>query len=878
MRFFRQFFAPVLLATAAPLIAQPAQQASSPSVPQGLLPTVAAPSAYRIDLTIVPERERFSGHVEIDIDVKEASQSLFIHGRDLAMHKVAARVGRQVIAASYAEVDSLGVARLDFARPLPAGKATLVFDYDAPFGASPSGLYRVKVADKWYAWTQFQSIDARAAFPGFDEPGHKTPFTVSLTAPAGQTALTNAPQTGEETVGTLVKHSFAPTLPLPTYLMAFVVGPMAVAEGSVAPTPERAKPLPVRVVATEPNSEKLAFALENTGPIVTLLERYFGTPFPFPKLDQIASPVMQGAMENAGADIYGDPILLLGKIPPVGQQQLFGMVVAHELAHQWFGDLVTPKWWDDLWLNESFANWMGYRIGDEWRPDLKIGVGAIDEAFQAMNTDALTAGRPIRQPIKSNAEIDSAFDAVTYGKGGQVVSMIASYLGDEKFRNGVRLHMDRHAYGSASSEDFFASLAEAAGDPRIVEALKSFVHQQGVPVVKLARATNGLTVSQSRYHLLGSQVPAQSWLIPLCVKLGEARQCSLLDRPTATLPLTGAGAIMPNADGTGYYRFSLDEAEWVRLIEAGPGLEPGEALALNDSLWADMRAGHAAPSLLVKAARSMAGHAYSEAATEAGDRLAGLRRRGLFPGKTLDAYKATLDAIYAPMLAELGFDPRAGAYAADDPDRRARRGSLVSLLAGEAKDKGVRDTLVAAMKADLAGDAGALDLSFLSAALGAYVAQGGQAVAGDLFTRALASEDTVRRGAMLSALAGSGDPAIAQWLISRFGQEGLRPTDTLRMVRGMASEPATRALAIDWLVANYDSVVTGAGIFAAASLPGITQSGCSAAEADRAEAALRPKVVQYQRGALELDRAIEQIRACAALRTARGREIASMFD
>ena len=204
--------------------------------------------------------------------------------------------------------------------------------------------------------------------------------------------------------------------------------------------------------------------------------------------------------------------------------------------HQWFGDLVTPAWWDDIWLNESFANWMGYRIGNEWRPDLKINVGAIDEAFRAMNTDALKAGRPIHQPIKTSGEIDSAFDAVTYGKGGQVVAMIAAYLGDEKFRDGVRLHLNRHAYGNASTEQFFAALAEAAHDPRVLTALKSFVDQQGVPVVRVERTAGGLAVSQKRYAMLGTDIAPETWTIPLCIRIGETRQCSLLDKTSATLP------------------------------------------------------------------------------------------------------------------------------------------------------------------------------------------------------------------------------------------------------------------------------------------------------------------------------------------------------
>jgi aminopeptidase N len=386
---------------------------AAPEVPTGILPDVATPLAYRLELTVVPERERFSGHAEIDVTLKEKTRSLHLHGRGLRVSRAHALVAGRKIKARYREVEASGVARVDFTRALPAGKATLVFEYDAPFGDSASGLYRVKVADEWYAWTQFQSIDARAAFPGFDQPGYKTPFTVTLHTRPGDMAISNAPETSSERHGDLVAHSFAPTRPLPTYLMAFVVGPFVSVSGEVPPNAYRATPLPVRVVGTKPYADRLDFALKNTLPIVELLEQYFGSAFPFPKLDQIGSPIMPGAMENAGADIYGDTLLLFGEDAPIRQKQAFGMVVSHELAHQWFGDLVTPAWWDDIWLNESFANWMGFRIGNEWRPDLGIGAAALEDGFSAMDTDALKAGRPIHQPIATNGEIDSAFDGIT---------------------------------------------------------------------------------------------------------------------------------------------------------------------------------------------------------------------------------------------------------------------------------------------------------------------------------------------------------------------------------------------------------------------------------------------------------------------------------
>ena len=315
------------------------------TVPQGKLTDAARPRAYRLDLTVDPSREDFSGHVEIDATLTAPSIFVDLHGRDLAMTRATASVGGQTFIGKWFQVEDSGVARLVFDQPLPAGAVTFSFDYRAPFGNGPAGMFHVKVGDDWYSWTQFESIDARAAFPSFDEPGFKVPFTVTLRTLPGQMAVSNTPELSNTPEGGLAVHRFAETLPLPTYLVAMMVGPFVSVEGTVPPTPQRAKPLPVRIVTTKQNAGKIAFALEGTKGIVAHLESYFNQPFPYPKLDQITSPIMPGAMENAGADLYADPILVLDDQASTSHKRTFGMVVSHELAHQWFGDLVTPAWW-----------------------------------------------------------------------------------------------------------------------------------------------------------------------------------------------------------------------------------------------------------------------------------------------------------------------------------------------------------------------------------------------------------------------------------------------------------------------------------------------------------------------------------------------------
>jgi hypothetical protein len=844
------------------------------NAPKGKLPDTATPKAYRLDFTILPEADRFSGHDEIDLNFNHPAKSLYIHGRDLDVTKAVAKVGGKTVPATWTQVDDTGTARLDFASEVPAGPATLAFDYSGAFNDSASGMFHVKVDDKWYSWTQFESIDARAAYPGFDEPGFKTPFTVSVTTHPGMVVVGNSPETGvTKAARGMEKHQLAETKPLPTYLVAIDTGPFVHKKGMIPPNAERSWPMPYGAVATQAQKDKMDYVMAETPRIVSLLENYFGQPFPFPKLDQIGTPIMPGAMENAGADTYGDSIIYLAPGATVGNKQGFGMVVAHELSHQWFGDLVTPAWWDDIWLNESFANWMGYRIGNEWRPELKIGTGALEEGFGAMNTDALDVGRPIHQAINENSEIDSAFDNITYGKGGQVVAMIAAYLGDEKFKQGVRLHLNRHRYGNATSEQFFEAIADAAKDPQVLAAFKSFVDQPGVPLVEVRRAGDGLVATQSSYAFIGHSPAARSWTIPFCVRVGETKQCSLLGQKTNSIAIAGNGAIMPNVGGTGYYRFDLAPEDWKALIATSASLSPGEAIATTDSLWAAFRAGKAPASWLIDEARAMAANPDASASVTPGGRLSGLRALGLIPQSSEADYRALMESIYAPRLTAVGFDPAFGVYGNDDPDKQQLRQQLVALMAFDAHDPAVRATLKAAAEKYLAGDTKAIDPGFRGSGLAVLAEDGGLAEVKKLVETGLSSEDPVLRQAALGAASASGHADAANYLFA-LDDKRLRSFDKLMMLGGLIGTPATRSLAADWIFANFDKLMaSGNGVFITSRLPGMFNSQCSAAAADKVDQLLGPKVMKAKTGVLEYQRTLERIRNCAALKDAKGAEI-----
>ena len=851
--------------------------AAQAQVQAGELPDVARPLRYRINLTVDPAKPRFSGRTEIDIDLRDETSLLYIHGQELNVVKAEANTGRMAgIPVTYRQVHPSGVAELRFARPLRPGRHTLSFSYDAAFRTGAEGLYRAKVGEDWYAWTQMEPVDARRMFPAFDEPRHKVSYTLTVSAPAAMTVVANTPEeSARPGAGGLTEHRFRPTLPLPTYLVAIGVGAFDMAEASVPPNDVRATPLPLRIIATKGQRGRMDYALAETPRIVALLERYFGTAYPFEKLDQLASPIMGGAMENAGLITYGDPIILLDKDAPLSQQRDFGMVVAHEIAHQWFGNLVTPRWWDDLWLNESFAEWMGHRIANEWRPDIGTRPAQIDEALTAMDGDSRAVGRPIRQPIATTDQIGAAFDNITYSKGGHVIGMFERFIGSEPFQRGVRLHLQRHARGNATADQFFQSIAEGSGNAEIAPAWRSFVDSQGVPYVRFSGGPGSYTLTQSRYRPIGVVYAGDDpvYRVPVCASSGEGRQCTLMEgREDVLRPVIGTAPWMSgNADGAGYYRYDLPEAEWNRLLRAGATLPAGDAMAAADSLWAGFVAGRVPFSRTLQGARAFAGHSERLAALQIPLKLLELDGR-IIRDADRAGFAALLRSLSAPRLAELGLDPKRGRYAQEEPGRRRLRVSLASLAALYGEEPALRATLRAAAEATLAGQGDALDPEFRQTAFVIAARDGGAAVQDRLFEALATSSDPLFRRHAAGALASVVTRGEAERLIARFADPRLQSFEKLRMLQTMAFQPQGRAVALSWIETNfprYQELAQGQ----LSSATQIAGQGCSEAEAQQVDRIFRPRLAEINMSPLELDRPLAAVRQCAALDAAKGAEI-----
>ena len=371
-------------------------------IPTGKLPEGVRPTSYRLSLEVTPESDTFSGSTMVTVELDAPSDEIWMHGERLEVSSVYATHATTRIKGSWEQITPDGVARVILREALPAGRSTLHFEYTAPFDTPLRGLYRVTTGGHTYAFTQFESISARLAFPCFDEPRFKTPFELTLTVPGEQFAASNTPvdraiplPDGRQRI------SFLPTPPLPTYLVAMAVGPFDVVTGAtIPPGPERRVPIPLRGLATKGRGALLKLALDHTAKYVEALERYFGIAYPYRKLDLVAVPdFAAGAMENVGLITFREWLLLLdAERATEGQRRAFAYVMAHELAHQWFGNLVTMPWWDDIWLNEAFATWMGDKVVHQLHPEYNSDLARLSSAHRAMNLDSLVSARSIRQP------------------------------------------------------------------------------------------------------------------------------------------------------------------------------------------------------------------------------------------------------------------------------------------------------------------------------------------------------------------------------------------------------------------------------------------------------------------------------------------------
>ncbi len=555
---------PALLLFAWPLLA-----ALSLDPPKLRLDGSVQPLHYAVDLTIVPDRDTFQGSVDIDVDVRTPSSMIWLNGIGLTIEDASFRP--EAAAALPAETVPGGDQFIGFAfNQAISGRGTIHIVYQGKISRNSSaGIFQLKEDRDWYVYSQFEPTDARRAFPCFDEPNFKVPWQMTLHVPKEDMALSNTPVQSELSEPNGMKAvRFKVSPPLPSYLVALAVGRFDAVNAGHART------TPVRVIVPRGKGSEAAYAATAIPQLLMLLEDYFGSPFPYEKLDSVVMPISDFAMENAGLITYAESTLLANPArETIDRKRELAGIVAHEMAHQWFGDLVTTAWWNDTWLNEAFATWMERKIPGQWRPEWRLDVTEVDARLGAMRKDELASSRAIRQPIESNHDIANAFDDITYEKGAAVIEMFEHWIGPEKFRSGVQLYLKQHAWGNATAGDFEAAISSVAGQ-NVAPVFRSFLDQPGVPEISAALKCGRkpvLELEQKRALPIGSQAKAQMWQIPVCIafEAGGAvhRQCAVVAGAKAEMELAAVQTdvqtcpawLLLNDGEAGYYQVAYHD-------------------------------------------------------------------------------------------------------------------------------------------------------------------------------------------------------------------------------------------------------------------------------------------------------------------------------
>ncbi|MCE9673311.1 M1 family metallopeptidase [Myxococcus stipitatus] len=858
---------------------QPSEEAQRVLTPPGLrLDPRVRPTRQAVTLELDPRQETFRGTVDIELSLPEATRAVWLHGAELTVTGGAFQVGGASVPM---EAMPVGEDLLVFVprEPVGPGGVTLHVEYTGRArDKEDSGVFREQEAGRWYAMTQFQALYARRAFPCFDEPTFKIPWELTLRVRGEDAAFSNTPVRAERAEAEGWKTvRFQPTPPLPTYLVAFAVGPFDVVDAGRAGQ----RQVPVRMLVPRGRGDEARWAASVTGPLLEELEAWFGSPYPYAKLDVLALPGgMSGAMEHPGLITFGAP-LMLGRREQDTQprQRAFAETQAHELAHQWFGNLVTPDWWDDLWLNESFADWLAIKVVTRWKPEWNGAARRVEARGDAMRADQLVNARCIRQPIATPGDIHSAFDAITYGKGAAVLAMFEAWVGDAAFQRGVRAYLAEHAGGTATTADFFQALSTATGRD-VGPTFSTFLDQPGVPLVAMELqcprgAAPRLSLSQRRYLPLGSkgeEGAAPTWRVPLCVRYGagatEGRACTLLEGPTGALELTEAKGcpdwVHPNADARGYYHAVLGGEGLARLARRGGArLSVAERLVLLDDARALLGNGELdVGQALALVSRLGTGDAtlVSSAAGVVDSLPAD------FVSSAMQAHRARfVRGLFGARARAVGFVSKPG----ESDDVRQSRPTLLWMAATVGADPELRAE-ARRLTARWLEDRASLAAEDVDAVLLAAAATGDAALHQKLREAVRSASTGSERELLFVALGGFRDATLARAGLELMLAPEVDAREALPLLFGLLSETSTRPAAFAFLREHFDALrerlprdlstwlLTTGGFF------------CDANHRQQVADFFGPRAHDFAGGERALAQTLERVDLCIARREALG--------
>jgi aminopeptidase N/puromycin-sensitive aminopeptidase len=823
------------------------------------LPATVRPDHYTLTLTPDLKAATFTGVESIDVTVAEPTSSVTLNAIEIAFQSVTVSAADQQQTAAVALDKDKQQATFTFPAKIPAGKANLSIAFTGILNNELRGFYLSKTAHRNYAVTQFESTDARRAFPCFDEPAFKASYDVSLVVDAADTAISNGPIVSDTPGPAEGKHTlkFLTTPKMSTYLVAFLVGDFQCTAGDQ-------DGVAIRVCSTPDKVALTPYGVDIAKYVLHYYNTYFGIPYPLKKLDLIAIPDFEaGAMENFGAITYRETALLVDpKTASVGAKKEVALVIAHEMAHQWFGDLVTMQWWDNIWLNEGFATWMENKPVEAMHPEWNIDQSVADEVDGTLNVDAQPTTRAIRAKADTPDEINQMFDGIAYGKAGAVLLSVENYLGPETFRKGVHAYLAAHLYSNATAEDFWSAQTATSHKP-VDKIMDSLVAQPGEPLITFGQPASGqVSVQQKRFFLSPSIQPeaAQKWTLPVCFKIGDTQDCQLLTPESSSLKVPASSLFFANAGGKGYYRSSYPSSVYNALVAAAETtLTPVERISLIGDEWAQVRSNKATVGDYLNLVTALKADPNAPVVSSALGGVNAITAQVAATPEEKAALAAWIRRTFAPEYAKL-----APPSPDDAPNTRELRAQLFGLLGYHGKDPAVL-AQAGQIAQKFIADPTSVDPTLGQTAL-AIAARNGNA---ELFDKLQSVFETsanpeFQEGA-LRLLAQFEDPALVKRSLDYAASGKVRNQDAaIQFAIGLQID-ASRDITWNYIKTNWDKVQAQLTTEMGAILVGSTSGFCSADARDDVKAFFAAHKVPSSDRALR--HSIERINGCIELRT-----------
>ncbi len=840
----------------------------------GRLDRDVVPTSQAVRLALDARQPSYRGSVRIELRVDRQTDLFRFHSEGLTLNAFRLTAGESTYEVTPGPEQN-GVVTVRTAPALEPGEYTLAIDFTNEFDTKATSLYRLQNGGQWYSFTQFESDDAREAFPCWDEPEFKIPWQLTLIVPKEHMAIANTPPDKITTFETSKTVVFRQSPPMPSYLVAMATGPFETVE-----IPGLA--VPGRIVTVAGQKRLASEAARVTPPILRALEDYFGRPYPFEKLDIIGVPEFwYGAMENPGAITFVDRMLLLDPATATpSQRRSLVEVMAHELAHMWFGDLVTMKWWDDLWLNESFASWMGDKVSERVFPDYQTDLANLTGANGAMTTDSRLSTRPIRQTVSSAENLLQIADDLAYNKGQAVLGMFEQWLGEEEFRAGVRRYIDAHTWGNAEADDLWQALSAADG-PDVGASMATFLDQPGMPLVSLALEPGGkVTLTQQRFLSTGAAAPGrQRWSIPVTLRYpaegGTRTHTVLLDEASKTVSLPGgskAAWVLPSAEARGYYRWSLPDGMLQLLADrSGELLTPRERIGFLYNLSALLQSGRVTGDRYLRILKGFCRDPEPRVLRAVAD---GVDRAHLtFVTEPLaEPFARFVRETLGPALDRIGPEPWDG-----EPETATElRPRLVERLGNLGRDPKIlaraRSQATTYLENPSAVQPTLADTYLHLAAL-----RGDRALFDTYKLRFEKSKTPNERRRFLESLGWFRSETLSPKALAYSLSGPMRPQELLTIPRVMAESPELQDEVYQWFTVNYETITQRMPAQFTVYLPWFA-AGCSAKRLEAATAFFDDPRRRAAGTEKEMARMTDEVQDCVALRTRESKAVAEYLN